>query len=238
MQCVCKSIILEKMPTKDNKDDNPVETTQNNIKSIQCVYSIILETVPTKDKADNPVETRQSSTSQYSVCISSFWRKRQPRTTSLWRQHKTTSSQYSTCIPSFWRKRQLRTTTLRRQDKTTSQYSACIPSFWRKCQLRTTRLGTRWRHPGTDDSWRLWPDVPSSAHVEQSLGTDCSSKRPRPFPCSSQSHVSGWKAHCKWVTSILIFRTSVRRNWNRREAKKTSCCRKLLLRICSYYQRF
>ena len=148
-----------------------------------------------KDKADNPVKTRRNNTSQYSVCIPSFWRERQLWTT--------------------------RTTTLRRQDKTTSQYSACIPSFWRKRRLRTTRMGTLWRHPGTDDSSRLCPDVPSSAHVEQSLGTDCSSKRPRPFPCSSQSHVSGWKAHCKWVTSILIFCTSVRRNWNRREAKET-----------------
>ena len=150
MQCVCKFITLEKMPTKD---DNPVETTQNNIRSIQCVYSIILEKAPTKDdKDDNPVKTRQNNTSQYSACIPSFWRKRQLRMT--------------------------RTTTLRRQDKTTSQYSACFPSFWRKCRLRTTRMGTLWRHPGTDDSSRLCPDVPSSAHVEESLGTDCSSETP------------------------------------------------------------
>ena len=50
------SIILEKAPTKDDKDDNPAETRQN--KSIQCVFSIILEKVPPKDDKDgDPMET-------------------------------------------------------------------------------------------------------------------------------------------------------------------------------------
>lgn len=51
------SIILERAPTMDDKDDNPPETRQNN-KSVQCVYSIILEKAPTKDDKDgDPMET-------------------------------------------------------------------------------------------------------------------------------------------------------------------------------------